>query len=105
MKGKRLFGGLGAIAMGVCATVAMAAPEHLTTIESECGARLRLPAGGCTCMRERAASLKDGQQAFVAAVVSKNKAEQARIQQGLTVRELTEAGMFMTQAPAQCARR
>ena len=81
-----------------------AAPADLDTIERECGKRLRLPPGGCKCLRNRAAKLKDRQQAFVAAVVSKNKAAQARIRQTLTVQELTEAGTFMTQAPAQCAR-
>jgi hypothetical protein len=51
--------------------------------------RLRLPA--------------HSQQAFVAAVVTKNKPVQKDIMQNMTVAELTEAGMFMTTAPAQCA--
>jgi hypothetical protein len=84
---------------------AFAAPEHLNTIERECGAQLRLPTAACVCMRERAGRLKDGQQAFVAAVVVKDRAAQARIRGNLTIDELTEAGMFMTNAPAQCARR
>jgi hypothetical protein len=86
------------------ATPAAAAPADLATIERECGKRLKLPTGGCQCLRDRAARLKDGQQKFVAAVVTKDKAAQARLRQGLTVAELTETGLFMTQAPAQCAR-
>ncbi|HLF22893.1 MAG TPA: hypothetical protein VI565_03150 [Burkholderiales bacterium] len=84
---------------------ALAAPEHLNTIERECATQLRLPAAACVCMRDRAGRLKDGQQAFVAAVVVKDRAAQARIRGNLTIDELTEAGMFMTSAPAQCARR
>jgi hypothetical protein len=94
-----------AAALGLTTAVAAAAPRHLDTIERECGRRLHLPGPGCTCLRERAAKLKDGQQAFVAAVVVKDKAAQARLRQGMTVQELTEAGMFMTNAPGQCARR
>jgi hypothetical protein len=83
---------------------ALASEEDLVTIESECGKRLKMPPGGCTCMRDKAGELTDGQQAFVAAVVSKDKQAQASIMQNLTVGELTEAGMFMTQAPGQCAK-
>jgi hypothetical protein len=96
---------LGLMAGGFAvAPAATASPADLATIERECGKRLKLPPGGCTCLRGRAAKLKDGQQAFVAAVVTRDKAAQARIRQTLTVQELTEAGMFMTQAPSQCAR-
>jgi hypothetical protein len=84
------------------ATGAAAAPEHLTTIERECGKQLRMPTPGCRCMRDRAAKLKDMQQAFVAAVVTRDKAAQAIARQKLTIEELTEAGMFMTNVPAQC---
>lgn len=48
--------------------------------------------------------MNDGQQAFVAAAVAKDKATQQSLTQGMTVQELTEAGMFMANAPAQCAR-
>ncbi len=82
----------------------VAAPADLETIERECGKQLRLPPGGCGCLRERAARLKDGQQGFVAAIVTKNEAAQTRARGNLTVQELTEAGMFMSSAPAQCAR-
>ena len=88
----------------LCSGAATASPADLATIESECGKRLKLPPGGCACLSARAAELKDGQQAFIAAVVSKDKATQASIMQNLTVAELTEAGMFMTQAPSQCAK-
>jgi hypothetical protein len=81
---------------------ALAAPEDLNTIERECGKQLRMAAQSCRCMRDRAAKLKDGQQAFVAAVVVKDKSAQATARQKLTVEELTEAGMFMTNVPSQC---
>jgi hypothetical protein len=93
------------LVVALTADVAYAAPQHLDTIERECGKQLRMPPQSCKCLRERAAKLKDGQQQFVAAVVVKDKAAQANIRQGLTVQELTEAGMFMTSAPSQCSRR
>jgi hypothetical protein len=83
--------------------LAFAAPEHLATIEAECGTQLKLSAAGCACLRDKAAALNDGQQAFIASVVSKDKATQKDLTQGMTVQELTQAGMFMTNAPAQCA--
>jgi len=88
----------------VLATPGFASPDDLATIERECGARLKLPADGCACLRDKASKLKDGQQAFIASVVSKDKATQASIMQNLTVAELTEAGMFMTKAPGQCVK-
>jgi hypothetical protein len=83
---------------------ALASEEDLVTIESQCGKRLNLPPDGCACLRDKASKLTEGQQAFVAAVVSKDKATQASLMQNLTVKELTDAGLFMTQAPAQCAK-
>jgi hypothetical protein len=83
---------------------AFAAPEHLATIETECGSQLQMSPAQCACLKGKAAALNDGQQAFIAAVVSKDKATQKDLTQGMTVQELTQAGMFMTNAPAQCAR-
>jgi hypothetical protein len=83
--------------------LALAAPEHLATIETECGTQLKMPPAACTCLKDKAAALNDGQQAFIAAVVSKDKPTQQDLTQGMTVQELTQAGMFMTNAPAQCA--
>jgi hypothetical protein len=84
-------------------SLAFASADDLATIEAQCGAQLKLPPGGCACLRGRASELKDSQQAFVAAVVTKNKPAQKDIMRTMTVAELTEAGMFMTIAPAQCA--
>jgi hypothetical protein len=46
---------------------ALASENDLATIERECAAHLSMPAGGCACLRGRAAKLTEGQQAFVAA--------------------------------------
>jgi hypothetical protein len=81
-------------------SLAFASPGPLATIESECGTQLKLSPAGCACIKGKAAALSDGQQAFVAAVVSKDK--QKELMQDMTVRELTEAGTFMSSAPAQC---
>ena len=96
-------GFLGMLAI-FAAGAAFAAPEHLATIEAECAARLKVPPAGCACIKGKAAALSDGQQAFAAAVVTKDKAAQAELMQDMTVGELTEAGRFMTTAPAECSR-
>ncbi len=82
-----------------------AAPEHLAAIERECSKQLGMAAQSCRCMRDRAAKLNDGQQAFVAAVVLKDKQAQATTRQKLSVQELTEAGAFLTTASSQCSQR
>ncbi len=92
-----------ALLVTAVALPAFTSPDDLATIERECGARLNLPPGACACIGKRAASLTDGQQAFIAAALAKDKAAQNEIVQTLTVAQLTEAGMFMTNAPAQCA--
>jgi hypothetical protein len=94
---------LAAAAVLLVSSPAFASPNDLATIERECGAKLKLPPGGCACLAESAGKLTDPQQAFIAAVVTKDKASQTSIMQTMTVAELTEAGMFMTTAPAKCA--
>lgn len=84
--------------------LALASPADLATIESECGPHIGLSAAGCACIKTKAAALSDSQQAFVASIVSKNKATQTGVMQNMTVGEMTEAGMFMTNAPAQCSK-
>jgi hypothetical protein len=93
-----------AITGWMSAMAAVAAPADVETIRRECGTQLRMPASICNCMAQRAAKLNDGQQAFIAATVTKDTARSQTAQQGLTVRQLTQAGMFMATAPAQCAR-
>ncbi|HSD92490.1 MAG TPA: hypothetical protein VLB11_05630 [Methyloceanibacter sp.] len=95
---------LSALLLALGPGAAVASPADLATIERECGKRLNLPPDGCACIGAKAAKLKDGQQAFIAAALAKDKATQQSIMQNLTVAELTEAGMFMTQAPSQCAK-
>lgn len=85
-------------------STATAAPDHLATIEAGCAAQLKMPPAACACLKDKAASMSDRQQAFVAAVVSQDKATQQNLTQDMTVGEMTEAGMFMTNAPAQCAK-
>jgi hypothetical protein len=87
------------------AQVAAAAPEHLAAIERECNKQLGMGAQSCRCMRDRAATLSDGQQAFLAAVVLKDKQAQMMTRQKLNVQELTEAGTFLTTASSQCSQR
>ena len=91
-----------AAAAALTSAPAFASPDDLATIERECGVQLKLPAGACACLCEHASKLKDGQQAFIAAVVNKDKPAQNEFMQNLTVAELTEAGMFMASTPMKC---
>jgi hypothetical protein len=84
--------------------LALASPADLATIESECGPQLKMSPAACACIKGKASALNDGQQAFVAAVVTKNKSAQKDIMQNMTVAEMTEAGTFMTTAPAECGK-
>ena len=86
------------------AAPAIAAPADVETIRRECGTQLRMPASVCDCMAARAAKMNDSQQAFVAAIVTQDLARSKSVQDGMTVQQLTQAGMFMSTAPAQCAR-
>ena len=83
---------------------AFASADDLATIETQCGEQLKLSKSDCACIKGKAAALTDNQQAFVASVVTKNKSAQKDIMQNMTVAEMTEAGTFMTTAPAQCAK-
>ena len=85
-------------------SLAFAAPEHLATVETECAAQLNLPPAACVCIRDKAATFNDIQQAFLAAMVTKDKVTQGQLAQDMTMQEMTEAGMFMTTAPADCSK-
>ena len=93
------------LAASTFALPAVATPADLDIIERECGTQLKMPPGGCKCLRERAAKLNDKQQQFIAVVVMRNNNEQSRIQKTMTQNEMIEAGMFMTEAPTQCTKR
>ena len=84
--------------------LALASSADLATIERECGPQLKMSPAGCACIKTKAAALTDNQQAFVAAVVTKDKAKQTAVMQNMTVGEMTTAGMFMTSAPAECGK-
>lgn len=84
---------------------AAAGQEHLAAIERECSRQPRMAAESCRCLRDQAAKLKEGQQAFVAALVLKDKQAQAMAQQKLSIQEVAEAVSFLTAASSQCSGR
>lgn len=83
---------------------ARADQAHLDTIREQCGIQLKMTPKACKCIADKAAVLSDSLQAFVVAMITKNKREAANIQAKLTVEEQVEAGKFMTSAPGQCAK-
>jgi hypothetical protein len=93
-----------AAAILISTNAGFASESDLATIEDQCGKRLKLSPGGCACLRDKASELTEGQQAFIAAVVSKDKTTQVSLMQTLTVKELTDAGIFMTKTPSECSK-
>jgi len=85
------------------ATGALAdAPE---TIERECLAQLNMPPGACACLgRTAGEELSQDEQAFVVAMILKDDAASAELRARMPLDQLTRAAMFMTSAPARCAR-
>ena len=86
----------------VFALPAFADAGALDTLRTECAAQLKLPPPACQCIVDKASSLNDNQQAFVAAAVTKDEATTAALRGQMTVPELTEAAMFMTTSPQAC---
>lgn len=84
---------------------AFSAEAHLRTITEQCGVQLKLPDATCACISGAAGKqLSDQQQAFMAAQVTKNNAEFARLQSEMTIGDMTEVGNFMTSIVGQCQR-
>ena len=82
---------------------ALAGPEHLTIIGQQCASQLKLSAAVCNCMVQKAgAELNNSQQAFMAAQVTGNTAEVARVQGMMTAQEAVATGQFMTSVVGQC---
>ena len=74
------------------------------TLETQCHAQLNLPDGACGCIGERGeAELNPKQQALVIAAVMKDQAAMTQAREGMTVEEMTQAGQWMADTPAQCA--
>ena len=84
---------------------AFSTEEDLRTIAEQCGVQLKLPNAACACISGAAGEqLSDKQQAFMAAQVTKNRGEVARLQSEMTVGEMTAVGNFMTSIVAKCQR-
>jgi hypothetical protein len=93
---------LALLALPVASPV-LAAPQHLKTIGQQCTTSLGLSAAVCNCVIQKAgAELSSNQQAFMAAQLSGNTAEVARIQSQLTAAEVAATGTFMSGVVASC---
>jgi hypothetical protein len=84
------------------AVPALADAAHLETLRSECALQLNLPSAACDCLAEKAGTLSDSQQAFLAATVTKDVATAAALRMQMSIDELTQAGMFMAESAHQC---
>jgi hypothetical protein len=99
----RLFLASALLAAAPLAVPALAAPQHLKVIGQQCASSLGLPAAVCNCIVQKAgAELNSNQQAFMAAQLSGNTAEVARIQGQLTPAEVTATGQFMSGVAGAC---
>ena len=91
---------LGATLLGAGAAAAGTAE----TLETQCHAQLKLTDSACSCIGERGeAELNPKQQALVIAAVMKDQAAMGQAREGMTVDEMTQAGQWMADTPAQCA--
>jgi hypothetical protein len=84
------------------AVPAFADSGHLETLRTECASQLNLPSAACDCIAEKAGTLSDNQQAFLAATVTKDVATAATLRMQMSIDELTQAGMFMADSAHRC---
>jgi len=74
------------------------------TVIASCKVQLNLAPKGCECIADKAKTeFNEKQHAFFLAVITQDKAAQARWRGDLTVNELTQVGMRMGQMPGECA--
>ncbi len=94
---------LAAVCLAASLSPAFAGAGDLKTIGEQCASQLKLPGAVCNCIVQKAGSdLSGNQQAFMAAQVSGNQAEAARIQSTLTPAQAAATGQFMSAVIAQC---
>lgn len=92
----------GSVGLCVFAAPAFSDSGALETVRSECATQLKLPAPACDCIVGKVGELNENQQAFVAAMVTKDEATAAALRPQMGIDELTQVGMFMTSAPQAC---
>jgi hypothetical protein len=91
-----------ALAAAGAVAPAFAGPQDLKTIGDQCAAQGRA-APVCACMVQKAAKeLNGNQQAFMAAQMTGNAAEIARIQSTITAQEAAATATFMGGVVGQC---
>jgi hypothetical protein len=81
----------------------LAGSGHLETLRTECASQLNLSSAACDCIAEKAGTLSENQQAFLAATVTKDVATAATLRMQMSIEELTQAGMFMADSAHGCA--
>jgi hypothetical protein len=82
---------------------ALAGPADLKVIGQQCSGQLHQTPAVCDCMVQKASTqLNSNQQAFMAAQVTGNTAEVARIQSMMTAQEAAATAQFMGSVIGQC---
>jgi hypothetical protein len=75
------------------------------TLTQECLTQLNMSPGVCACIGNSAeAELNEDEQAMVVAMIVDDEAASADLRSRMPLDQLTRAAMFMTSAPAKCAR-
>ncbi len=95
--------GSSALAAALLAGPSLAAPEDLKVIAERCGDKTGMTKSACACIAEKAAALKDRQQAMIAAMLLQDVKGGSKIQLDLSMDELAETGQFMASVPMECA--
>lgn len=81
---------------------ALAGPAEQEAIRAGCLQSTNWTEKACKCLADQAGSLKDTQQAFLAATLKADKAGVTGLLMQMTQSEIMEAGMFATSAAPGC---
>ena len=89
------------MAFGLSATAWAGAVEQ-GAIKDGCLKSTNWPESACQCMADKAGALDDTQQAFLAATLNGDADQVTAIRATMSVQQMTEAAMFVTNTGPSC---
>lgn len=96
---------LGSLVSVAAYSSADADQASLDALREHCAARLNIGPEGCSCIADTAGKdLNDTQQSLLVAMLSDDQAAAGQLRNSMPVADVTQAAMFMVNAPAACAK-
>jgi len=89
-----------ALALG--AGSALASEADREAIRQGCLANMNWTEQACQCLADKAADIEDVQQAFIAAILTKDSAAAAALRPKMTIPQMTQASMFVLNVGPSC---